>query len=149
MPLQTQLAAFGPDDAYKAIRGLAQTAKNIAQNDLAAMQAQSVTTDFIFQMLNQFQVFISNITAWKSVAGLDSYATSQGYVGTMSADCTTAISAAQACVNWVVANFPTDAANWLQAYRMNADGSRTPNSFTPAATAGLQTNLQSFIATIS
>lgn len=151
MGLQTQLGSgLSPSDAYNAIRGFAQTAKNVAQNTLAALQAGPVNTAFAFTMIDQLNVFIGNVTTWKSVTGLDAYATAQGYQGTMSADCTTAINAAQACVNWMVANFPAEVDGYIKAYKFNvADGTRLPNSFTSVQTAGLQTSLQSFIATIS
>ena len=150
MPLQTQIGSgLSPSDAYASIRGLAQTAKNVAQNTLASLQGGPVTTDFIFRLLDQLQFFISSVTAWKAVAGLDAYATSLDYSGIMSADCTTTISAAQVCVTWVSGNFPVDVGGWLLAYKLNADGTRTPNSFTSAQTLGLQTDLQAFIATIA
>ncbi len=56
--------------------------------------------------------------------------------------------AAQSVISWVIANFPASG-GFLQAYTLNADGSRTPRSFSTAQTAGLQTALTSFVATIT
>ncbi len=138
-------------EAFSLIRANAAGWKAQAQNALASLQAGSVNSDFVFRMLDQLAAAIIALTAWKAVSGLDAYATGQGYTGTMSADCTATIAAAQACLTWVVTNFPVSSApqsGYLEAYTLNADGSRAARNFTTAQTAGLQTNLASFIATI-
>ena len=134
-------------EAFAAIRTNAAGWKAQAQNANISLAAGSVTSDFIFRMLDQLDGAIAALNLWKAVAGLDAFATAQAYVGTMSADCTSSVTAAQNCIAWVVANFP-NAGGFLQSHTLNADGSRTPRSFTPAQTAGLQTALTSFIATI-
>lgn len=147
MPLQsanTMLAG----EAFAAIRSNAASWKAQAQNANISLAAGSVNSDFIFRMLDQLGGAIAALNLWKAVVGLDAFATGQGYTGTMSADCTSSVTAAQACITWVSANFPA-ASGFLQSHTLNADGSRTPRSFTPAQTAGLQTNLTSFVATIS
>ena len=135
-------------EAYAAIRSNAAGWKAQAQNANSNLGAGSVSSDFIFRMLDQLNSVVTAMNAWKAIAGLDAYATGQGYTGTMSSDCTATINAAQACINWVVTNFPVSA-TFLQAYTLNADGSRTARLFTPAQTAGLQAVLTSFVATIS
>lgn len=135
-------------EAFTAIRGNAAGWKAQAQNANITLAAGNVDSNFIFRMLDQLAAAINALNAWKAVAGLDAHATGQGYTGTMSSDCTATVNAAQACINWVVANFPVSA-TFLQAFTLNADGSRTARSFTPAQTAGLQTNLTAFVATIS
>jgi hypothetical protein len=137
-------------DAYSLIRANAASYKAQAQNALLSLQAGSVNTDFIFKMLDQVSGAINALTTWKAVASLDAYATAQGYptLQTLSVDCNTAITAAQAVLSWVATNFPADAGGFLQGYTLNADGSRTPRTFTTVQTAGLQTALTNFIATI-
>jgi hypothetical protein len=147
MALQTTNTALSPQDAYNMIRSNAASVKAQAQNALASLQAGSVTTTFIFQMLDQLGSIINALTLWKAVTGLNTYATAQGYTGTLVTDCTTCTTAATACITWVVQNFPASA-GFLQSETLNADGTRTPRSFTTAQTAGLQTALTSFIATI-
>lgn len=139
----TQLAG----DAFQAIRVNAASYKAQAQNALVSLQAGSVNSDFVFRMLDQTASVIVALTAWRAVSGLDAYATGQGYPTTISTDCTATITAAQAIITWVAANFPA-ANTFLQSHTLNADGSRTPRSFTPAQTAGLQTAMTNFIATI-
>lgn len=133
-------------EAFAAIRSNAAQWKAQAQNANISL-AGTVNADFIFRMLDQLGTVVIALTAWKAITGLDAHATGQGYVGTMSSDCTATITAAQNCIAWVVTNFPV-ASTFLQAYTLNADGTRTPRTFTTAQTAGLQTNLTAFVATI-
>lgn len=135
-------------EAFSAIRSNAASWKAQAQNANISLAAGNVDSNFIYRMLDQLGSVVSALTAWKAVSGLDTYATGEGYTGTMTTDCNSTISAAQACISWVVANFPSSG-GFLQAFSLNADGSRTARTFTPANTAGLQTNLTAFIATIS
>jgi len=146
MSLQSSNAMLA-GEAYAAIRSNAAGWKAQAQNANITLAAGNVDSNFIFRMLDQLASVIVALNAWKVVTGLDTYATGQGYTGTISADCTATVNAAQACINWVVANFPVSA-TFLQAFTLNADGTRTPRTFTPAQTAGLQTNLTAFVATI-
>jgi hypothetical protein len=144
LALQTQNTSFSPQDAYNFIRANAQNIKALAQNALAVMQGGPVTTPFVFSMVDQLANIVSSLTTLKAIAGLDAYATAQGYSGSLASDCTACAAAAQTCITWVTTNFPIGTAYTA----WNADGSRVPHSFTTAQTAGLQTNLQAFIATI-
>lgn len=135
-------------EAFALIRTNVPGYKAQAQNALASMQGGSVDTNFVFRMLDQSGAIVTALDAWKAVAGLDAYATSMGYPTTMSTDCGAIASAATATINWVVANFPASG-GFLLDNTLNADGSRTPRSFTSAQTAGLQTQMSSLIATIN
>src|SRR5258705_11186653 len=134
-------------EAFKAIRENAANWKAQAQNANVTL-AGTVNTDFIFRMLDQLGGAITALNQWKAISGLDTYATGQGYIGTMSADCNTTITSAQNCITWVVTNFP-NSGGFLQSHTLNADGSRTPRTFTTVQTAGLQTALTNFINTIN
>jgi len=134
-------------EAFSSIRVNQNSWKAQAQNAQVVMQTGPVGAQFIFSMLDQLSGLIAAINLWKVVAGLDAYANGQGYVGTMSTDVAACGTAALACINWVVANFP-NAGGFLQSETLNADGSRTQRNFTSAQTLGLQTALQAFIATI-
>lgn len=147
MTLQTANTGMSPQDAFNAIRSNAAGVKAQAQNALISLQSGPVSSDFLFRMLDQLSSIIAALNTWKVIAGLDTYATAQGYTGSLAGDCTSAVTAAQSCIAWVVANFPA-AGGFLQSHTLNADGSRTARSFTSVQTAGLQTNLQAFIATI-
>ncbi len=137
-----------PDEVFTQIRSVAQGTRSGAQRFLTALQNSSVDTLLVFSILDAAKGFILNMNTWKTVAGLDAYATSQGYSGTLTSDMTACVAAAQACIDWVVANFPTSG-GFMQAFSLNVDGSRAPRSFTPAQTAGLQSALTAFMATIS
>lgn len=143
MPLQTLLSGVSPADAYNMIRGNAAGVKAQAQNALISLGG-SVSTPFVFQVVDQLNSIAVALGQWKIVSGLDSYAAAQGYNGSLLADATACQSAATACVNWVTTNFPIGTAYTA----WNADGSRVPHVFTTAQTAGLQTLLSAFIATI-
>lgn len=134
-------------DAFSLIRGNATGWKAQAQNALSTAQGGSINSDFVFRLLDQTAGAINALTLWKATAGLDAYATGQSYPTTLTTDCNSCVTAAQAIISWVVANFPASG-GFLQSHTLNADGSRTPRSFTPAQTAGLQTALTNFIATI-
>jgi hypothetical protein len=132
------------------LQNVAYGAKSQAQNAVITMQTGSINTTFVFQMLDQLNGIIGLLNSVSGITGLNTYATAQcpGYVGTLTTDITAVVNAAQAVINWTVANFPVDAQGFLQAFKLNADGSRAPASFTPAQTTGLVTVLQAFIATI-
>jgi hypothetical protein len=135
--------------ALNVVQNYAAQTKDRATNAIAAMAGSSVDSYFVFSLLDQLAGLIANLNTVKNIVGLNSYATSEvpGYSGTMTSDITATINAAQACIDWVVANFPVSAP-WLLALQLNADGSRTPRLFTSVQTAGLRTALQNLLATI-
>lgn len=132
------------------ILGTAGSAKGAATNALTALQTTSVDTEFVFQLLDRLRALITNFNTWAAVPGLNAFATAQipGYAGTLTTDMAATTSAATACINWVSSNFPTDTGGFIQAFTLNADGSRTPRTFAPATTTPLQNLIQTFIGTI-
>jgi hypothetical protein len=148
MPLATPTSQIGPTEAYSLIRSNALGARQQAQGYLSTLQSGNVASNFVYLVLDQTRNFITNMQSWQGISGLDAYATSQGYSGSMAADVGTCVTAAQAVITWVVSNFPVSG-GFLQAESLNADGSRTLRQFTPAQTAGWQTAINNFIATIS
>lgn len=132
-------------EAFNLVRNYVPQYKAAASGAASTMAATSVNTDYIFSVLDKLNACISNLNTWKVVSGLDTYATGQGYPNTMSSDCTALITAAQTCINWVVTNFP-NSGGFLLGHVLNADGTRTPRTFTPAQTAALQTDLLALAA---
>lgn len=133
------------------LQALAGQTKSQAQNSLVLMQSQSVDTNFVFQLLDRLNWLITTLNTWKNTAGLDVYAADNlpGYSGTLTTDITSVVNAAQACINWVVTNFPKDSTNtYILSETINSDGTRTLRQFTPSQTAGLQTLIQALIASI-
>lgn len=141
--------------AQALIQVLSQAAGVRAQavNALATLQAGPVTSTWVFNVVDEMRDAISRFNQFRSVTGLNAYATAQipGYSGSLTADIATTQAAIQACIDWIVTNFPRDPATntWLLAFQMPADGTRTPRSFSTAQTAGLQTLLAAVIATVS
>jgi hypothetical protein len=124
--------------------------KAAAQQALTDL-AGTVDTTWTFRFLDNMRMLIAAGNTWRSVSGIDAFATAQlpGYAGTFSADIAAMTSAAQACIDWIVANFPKDStATWILAEQLNPDGSRTARTFTSVQTAGLRTAVTNFIATI-
>lgn len=137
--------------ALATVQNYAAQARERATGAVTTMAAGSVDTGFIFSLLDALSGLIVNLNSVKTLVGLDSYATGNvpGYSGTMTADIAATVNAAQASIDWVVANFPKDnTATWLLAFSLGANGSRTMRSFTSAQTAGFRTTLNSLIATI-
>jgi len=137
------------DVALSQIQNLANSVKQHGNGAIAIMQANSVNTAFIFNVVNQLNSLITSLNSLSGTAGLNAYATAQlpGYAGTLTTDITATVNAATACVSWISTNFP-NSNGWLNAEKLNADGSFTYASFTPAQTAGFVTLLQALIATI-
>jgi hypothetical protein len=147
MPLQTSASQTGPAEAYTNLRTTAFSAKVTMQSLLSSMQGGNIDSNFAFNVLDLTRGHITNLNRWQGVSGLDAYATAQGYSGSMSSDTGACITAAQAVITWAVNNFPS-AGGFLQAQSLNADGTRTLRQFTSTQTAGWQTVINNFIATI-
>lgn len=130
--------------------GQSSRAKNLAANSKAQLAAGPVTSDQIFSLLDNIRALIVQIDLYAGTSGIDAYATAQipNYTGTITTEVATTRAALQACIAWVVSNFPV-ATTWLQSHQLNADGTRTPRNFSPAQTAGLQTALQGVLDTIA
>lgn len=138
------------DQSLTQILGQGSRAKVLCAGARAQMMAGSVDATQIFALLDNLRAFIALIDAHSGTAGLNAYATAQipGYAGTLTSDIATTRAALVACIDWVVANFPT-AGGYLQSHQINADGTRTQRSFTSAQTAGLRTELSAVLATIA
>jgi hypothetical protein len=137
--------------ALTQVMGQAAGIKQQAIDGLALLQAGPVDSVWVFNAADVMRNTISNFNRFSGVTGLNAYATAQvpGYAGTMTADIAATVAATQSCLDWIVANFPKDTtATFVLAYILNADGTRTPRTFTTVQTAGLQTRLQALIATI-
>ena len=148
MPLATSNSQVGPAEAYQLVRGNAMGMRQQAQVYHDTLAGGNVDVTFMYRVLDQVKSFISNMQGLQKVSVLDAYATGQNYSGLMSADIGTCVTSAQGMINWVVNNFPT-AGGYMQAETLNADGSRTMRQFTPTQTAGWQTAINNFIATIN
>jgi hypothetical protein len=144
--------AISLNQAFVQVLGQAGGIKQQAVDALAALQAGPVTTTWVFNFLDVVKDAIGRFDRFKTIAGLNAYATQQApaYSGTLTTDIAATETALQACIDWVITNFPKDSTNtWILAYQLNADSTRTPRSFSTVQTAGLQTLLQTLIATIT
>ena len=137
-------AALGAD--LTQLQNVAAGIKSTAMAAVTFLAANNVNTAYVFQTLDQLSGVIGLLNTYKNVVGLNAYATANipGYAGTLTTDLAAVIAAAQACIDWVVAN--TTGVAW---YTLDADGTRTMATFTPAQTAGFRTTLTALAATIS
>lgn len=139
---------FLASDAYISLRSSMPSWKAQAQNALTYIQGHSIDTNYVFSMLDTLRGIVAQINTMVAVSGLNTYATSLGYSGAMTTDANAVATAATNCISWVTTNFPKDAGGFIQDNTLNADGTRTPASFTSVQTAGLQSSLSSLIAAI-
>ena len=133
------------------MQSLANSMKGQAQNALTFATTNNIDSNFVFTFLDRFYALGSALNTWKTTPGLNTFATSgalPNYAGNLVNDTDAIINAGLGVIGWVVTNFPKDAQGFVQAYTLQADGSRTAATFTPSQTAGLRTALATFIATI-
>ena len=147
MPFKTNQA-----QAVGFARAIDQAAWIKGRAQAAVLQLQgNVNSDQVFQMMDDLRSAISLFNAVSAIPGIGAYAQAQYNDNTYDvvAAFTGMVNAINAVVSWVVTNFPAGTGGFLQAYKINADGSRVPTVFTPAQTAGLTTALNNVIAQIA
>lgn len=149
MTLPPSLSKNSLSYALNQVQNYVAQTKDRATSAVAVMAAGPVDTNFVFNLLDALNGLIAGLNSVKTTAGLDAYATAQvpGYAGTMTADITATISAAQSSIDWVVANFPASG-GFLLGHTLNPDGTRTSRTFTAAQTTGFRTALNNLLATI-
>jgi hypothetical protein len=132
--------------ALSNVQNYAAGIKSTATAAVTLMAANSINTAFVFSTLDQLSGVITNLNTYKSITGLNAYATANipNYAGTLTTDIAAIVTAAQAAITWVVTN--ASGAIW---YTLNADGTRALATFTPTQTAGWQTALTALVATIN
>jgi hypothetical protein len=150
-PSSTNNATLGA--SLSQLQSYVASIKNTAAAAVIVLAGNTINTAYVFATLDQLSGVIANLNSYSNIVGLNAYATANipGYAGTLTTDIAAVIAAAQACINWVVTNFPTDTTThtWILAYKLNADGTRVMATFSPAQTAGFQTALNALVATIS
>ena len=121
-----------------------------AQNGVALL-AGTVNATQVFQMIDDLRSWVAYFNQVAAIPGIAAYAQAQYSDATYDVvvEFNAMVAAIQACVDWVVANFPKDAGGFAQAYTMQADGSRTAATFTSAQTSGLAANLNAVVAAIA
>lgn len=133
---------------------MSQTAqiKDGAANTITVLAAGPVNTGQVFNILDQLRGVLGSLNQYKNMAGLNAYMAAEvpGYAGTATDDIAALITAIQGAIDWVVTNFPKDSTNqWILAYGLAADGSRTQRNFSAAQTAGLRVQLQNIVNAIT
>ncbi len=124
--------------------------KQRAQSAVATL-ASNVNATQVFQILDDIRSQLTVFNQVAAIPGIGGYAQAQFNDNTynVATEFSAMVAAVQGVVDWTVTNFPKGAGGFLQAYTINADGSRTAAVFTPAQTAGLTTALNAVIASIT
>ena len=58
------------------------------------------------------------------------------------------INAVDATIAWIVNNFPKSPGDWLEQFKLAADGTKTDRMFPPAQTVGLRAQLQAIVSAV-
>ena len=129
----------------------AQFIKQQAQSYSALLAAGPVNVSQIFQALDNIRSPLVIFNQVAAIPGIAAYAQAQfnDPAYNVASEFTAMVNAVQAVIDWVVTNFPKDAQGFIQAYKLNADGSRLQTTFTTAQTAGLKTALDAVVAAIN
>ena len=129
----------------------AQWLQMVCSQAAATMQAGTVSSDLVLQLLDNLRQATTAFQGVAAIPGIAAYAQAQFNDATynIATEFTTMTNALAAALSWITTNFPKDAQGFSQSYTINADGSKTPASFTSAQTAGLVTALNAVAATIS
>lgn len=139
------------DAAWIKARDTAASVKNQTDALNAQITAGSVSGQVILNTASMLANCNTILTQCAAVPGIATYA--QGQVNNATPDVAGAFTAMQnalvAVTNWIVANFPKDTGNFLQAFTITAQGQMVWVTFTQAQLSGLATLLTALSATIS
>lgn len=115
-----------------------------------AMAAGSVVATVIVDLHIRLKADHAALDAAKNTPGLAAYAQEQKNNGSLdvAAEFMAVLAAMADVVTWIEANFPKDGSGFLLRETWGANGP-VDRSFTTAATAGLRTELDALISTIS
>lgn len=139
-------------DQQRAYNAAKDTARALRQycvdfNTLAA--AESISGNLVLALRTRLVADNAVFEEAKAVPGIATYA--KDIEDDPAYDVAAEFNAMQATVDdadaWIVANYPTDASNWLQHQKFTAGGTSV-RVFTPAQTAGLRTEVQDIIDAI-
>lgn len=137
-------------DALRLIQQQRAWLKVVVLPAMAQSLAGTVNVNTILQFVDNLKAALQVMAANASVPGLAAYA--QAQIGVPSydpvADYNTLVTQLNDCIAWVTSNFPKDTGGFMQAYTLNADGSRTQATFTSAQTAQLLTRINTALATL-
>lgn len=121
---------------------------SIAQRDL--MAAQNISANALRQTMSTFKTFIELLTASAAIPGIVQYARDQENDQTYNVvtEFQTMETAAIAVRNRIINDVPKGPTGEVAVETWEADGAITVEAFTPAQTANLRTDLDTFIASI-
>lgn len=137
-----------PADAYNSVKGAAAQLKINMQSQVAYMAANGADFGYLQGVYRTLERANNQFNALKATPGLAQFAKDQedDQAYDVAAEFTAMQTAITSAMAWMVANVPTSAT--LKTIDQWGDESPILDTFTPAQTAGLRTELQAVIGTI-
>lgn len=138
------------EDGLAEVNREALALKRDAQNRRDALASGDQTGQFVLGIAGRMNTAIAIFDRVSAITGVGAYAQDQFEDSGLdiSAEFSAMRSAAIAVRDRIVSDLPTDASGFLSIRTLNADGTITERTFTPAQTANLRADLDALIATI-
>lgn len=143
--------AITPDEAWPQLKRVFAQIKSSAQQLRNASASGPVGANNVITYVGDLADMLDQIAALSAVAGMAAYAQAQTTNGSLNivTEYNAARTAAIGTRDWIIANFPKDGSGNLAEKKFDANGRVTLNTFSTAVLAGLRTQLDALIATIS
>lgn len=127
-------------------RNIAVQVKSRAQGDSAAMAAGDISGEVVRDLGVAMSLWLSRLNEIRAIPGIGQYAKDQYDDQTydIALEFTAMTAALQSVVTWVQTNMPADGSGYLLLWKWTE-----VRMFSPAATAGLRTELDALIVTIA
>lgn len=130
--------------------------KNMAHNirDAALLYAGEFgnggNAETILRVLEKLVSLKSRLQSAPSIPGIDAYAKEQESDAAYDvvAELNAMLAEMDSVINLIVSSFPVSAGGYAEVYSFNADGSKTPRTFSKPQLAGLVTALENLAATV-
>lgn len=139
-----------PAERYDRGKLLAVQLKSAVQRRSSDFQS-GAGADEIIGLADQLREYRERFNQIRQTPGIAAYAQAQENDGTydVAAEFNAMIAAIDAAIAEILSTFPSDAQDYLLAYKFNADGSTSPRQFTGGALGGVRTALDAIAASIS
>lgn len=150
MPFPSSTGTKGNTDA-KAFDGV-QSVASLVKADSIALRGQSAAGPVGASAIRNYLTRLADnrvqLVAYTAVPGIDAYALARTGDSAIIAEYTTMLAAMDACLAWVITNYPKDGSAYLLDTKFNAQGRTVDRTFSTAELATFRTQLDALIATI-
>jgi hypothetical protein len=141
------------EDALKSLRDKALSVKTTSTNIRAQSLAGGTPYSSILNYMTALRGYKAQMASLYNITGLSAYAQEQLGNGFSSinvvTEYNTMIATLDSTVQWIAANLNKDGSNYALAVQIAADGVLTERTYGSGALAGLRTQIDALLATIS